>query len=67
LYTDGIVEEFDVSKGGTFGPEGVRAIAEKSKDYHGHYVAHAIAEEAAKYGLLNAKDDRTIVVADILA
>jgi sigma-B regulation protein RsbU (phosphoserine phosphatase) len=67
LYTDGIVEEFDVSKGGTFGPEGVRAIAEKCKDYHGRYVAHAIAEEAAKYGLMNAKDDRTIVVADILA
>jgi sigma-B regulation protein RsbU (phosphoserine phosphatase) len=67
LYTDGIVEEFDVSKGGTFGPEGVRAIAEKFKNYDGRYVAHAIAEEAAKYGLLNAKDDRTIVVADILA
>jgi sigma-B regulation protein RsbU (phosphoserine phosphatase) len=67
LYTDGIVEEFDVSKGGTFGPEGVRAIAEKCKDYHGRYAAHAIAEEAAKYGLMSAKDDRTIVVADILA
>jgi sigma-B regulation protein RsbU (phosphoserine phosphatase) len=67
LYTDGIVEEFDVSRGGTFGPEGVRAIAEKCKAYDGHYVAHAIAEEAAKYGLMSAKDDRTIVVADILA
>jgi sigma-B regulation protein RsbU (phosphoserine phosphatase) len=67
LFTDGIVEEYDVSKGGTFGPEGVRVMAEKCKDYDGRYAAHAIAEEAAKYGLLNAKDDRTIVVADILA
>ena len=67
LYTDGIIEEYDISKGGTFGPEGVRAVAEKCKDYDGRYAAHAIAEEAAKYGLLNAKDDRTIVVADILA
>ena len=67
LYTDGIIEEYDISKGGTFGPEGVRAVAEKCKDYDGRYAAHAIAEEAAKYGLLNAKDDRTIVVADILS
>ncbi|MDR0875117.1 MAG: SpoIIE family protein phosphatase [Clostridiales Family XIII bacterium] len=67
LYTDGIVEEFDMSKGGTFGQEGVRAVAEKYKDCDGRYVAYEIADEAAKYVLLNAKDDRTIVVADILA
>ncbi|MDR3305673.1 MAG: serine/threonine-protein phosphatase [Clostridiales Family XIII bacterium] len=67
LYTDGIIEEVDPVRKRAFGQEGVREIAEKCQDYSGAYLARAIIEASSKYTLLTAKDDRTILVADILA
>ena len=67
LFTDGIVEEVDTATGKTFGAEGVRDLAEKNRDYNGRYLARKIMDESAKYALITAKDDRSIVVADILA
>ena len=67
LFTDGIVEEVDSLKGRAFGPEGVRALAEKYHEYSGDYLVRAIIDESARYALINAKDDRSIVVADILS
>ena len=67
LFTDGIVEEVDSTKGRAFGQEGVRALAEKCHAYSGSYLARAIIEESARYSLISAKDDRSIVVADILS
>jgi len=67
LYTDGIVEEVDSATGKVFGPEGVRELAEKYHEYNGSYLARKIMDESARYMLLNAKDDRTILIADILS
>ncbi|MDR1796065.1 MAG: SpoIIE family protein phosphatase [Clostridiales Family XIII bacterium] len=67
LYTDGIVEEMDTLTKKTFGPEGVRETAERLHAYDGKFLVHAIVEEAAKYSLLAAKDDRTIVAIDVLS
>jgi len=67
LYTDGIVEEVDSATGKVFGPEGVREIAEKYHEYNGSYLVRKIVDESARFLLLNAKDDRTILVADILS
>ena len=67
LFTDGIVEEVDSTKGRAFGPEGVRALAEKYHAFRGDYLAQTIMDESARYALISAKDDRSIVVADILS
>ncbi|MDR1816308.1 MAG: SpoIIE family protein phosphatase [Clostridiales Family XIII bacterium] len=67
LYTDGIVEEVDALTQRAYGHDGVRETAERCHAYDGKYLAHAIAEESAKYSLLTAKDDRTVVVADFLS
>lgn len=66
LYTDGIVEEYSKAEKKTFGPEGLRKVAEQNYKKDGRVLAEIIIEEAAKYMNLNAKDDRTIVIADIL-
>ena len=66
LYTDGIVEEFDPVRKKVFGAEGVRDTAERFHEYNAASVARAILEESSKYMLVKAKDDRTIVVADIV-
>ena len=67
LFTDGIVEEIDSATGQSFGPEGVRKLAEKHHAYNGGYLARTIMDESARYVLISAKDDRTIVIADILS
>jgi Serine phosphatase RsbU, regulator of sigma subunit len=67
LYTDGIVEEVDSATGKSFGAEGVRELAEKYHEYNGSYLASQIIEESSRFALINAKDDRTIIVADILS
>ena len=66
LYTDGIVEEYSKAEKGTFGPEGLRKVAEANYSEEGRKLAQRIIEESAKYMNLAAKDDRTIVIADIL-
>jgi sigma-B regulation protein RsbU (phosphoserine phosphatase) len=67
LFTDGIVEEIDSATGRALGPEGVRELAERYHEYSGGYLTRTIMNESAKYTLLNAKDDRSIVVADLLS
>ena len=67
LYTDGIVEETDSATGHSLGSEGVRALAEKHHEHSGDYLAKTIMDKSARFALLNAKDDRSIVVADILS
>ncbi|MDR3363535.1 MAG: SpoIIE family protein phosphatase [Clostridiales Family XIII bacterium] len=67
LFTDGIVEEVDSTRGKAFGAEGVRELAEKYHEYNGSYLARTIIDESAKYSLISAKDDRSILVADILS
>ena len=67
LFTDGIVEEVDRTTGRSFGAEGVREMAEKNHEHNGAYLARKIMDESAKYALITAKDDRSIVIADILA
>ena len=66
LYTDGIVEEYSKAEKRSFGPEGLRKVAEEFYSVEAKQLATTIIEEAAKYMNLAAKDDRTIVIADIL-
>ena len=67
LYTDGIVEEVDSATGQSFGVEGVRELASKYHEYSGSYLAQKIIDETKRYSLIGAKDDRSIIVVDILA
>jgi len=67
LYTDGIVEEKDSATGRTLGAEGVRELAETHHEYSGNYLAKTIMDKSTRFALLNAKDDRSIIVADILS
>jgi len=67
LFTDGIIEEVDNATGLSFGSEGVRGLAEKHHAYSGSYLAQMIMDKSARYALINAKDDRSIIVADILS
>jgi len=67
LFTDGVVEEVDPTKKKAYGQEGVRETAERNRNFDGNFLAHAIIEESARFSPLKAKDDRTILVADILA
>jgi len=67
LFTDGIVEEVDSATGEALGAEGVRRLAEKYHAYDGGYLAQKVMEESTRYALISARDDRSIVVADILS
>jgi len=67
LYTDGVVEEVDSATGKSFGSAGVRALAEKHHEYDGKYLARKIVDESTRFTLINAKDDRAVVIADILS
>jgi len=67
LFTDGVVEEVDSMTGAALGSEGVRRIAGEYHDFNGSYLAHKIMEESDRYTLISARDDRSIVVVDILS
>ena len=67
LFTDGIIEEVDSATGRTLGIDGVRELAEKHHEHDGAYLAKTIMDISARFALLNAKDDRSIIVADILS
>jgi len=67
LYTDGIIEERDSVTGLSLGSDGVRKLAEEHHAYNGSYLAKTIMDKSAKFALISAKDDRTIIVADILS
>ena len=67
LFTDGIVEEVDSATGKPLGPEGVRELAEKYHEYDGSYLTRKVIDKSNRFALIGAKDDRSIVVADILS
>jgi sigma-B regulation protein RsbU (phosphoserine phosphatase) len=66
LYTDGIVEEYSKILKTSFGSEGMKAIIEENSHLSGKELTERIVAESDKYPMISAKDDRTIVVADIL-
>jgi sigma-B regulation protein RsbU (phosphoserine phosphatase) len=66
LYTDGIVEEYSKTKKAMFGADGVRRVAEANAGLESGELARVIVEEAAKYAMIAAKDDRTLLVAEML-
>ena len=67
LYTDGIIEERDSVTGHALGADGVRKLAEEHHAYSGSHLAKVIMNKSAGYAMINAKDDRSIIVADILS
>ncbi|MDR0519064.1 MAG: SpoIIE family protein phosphatase [Clostridiales Family XIII bacterium] len=66
LYTDGLIEEYSKVEKSVFGPEGVRRVAEMNAGLNGKELAEKIISEAAKYTMISAKDDRTLLVAEML-
>ena len=68
LYTDGITEEFNEEEQKAFGVEGVKAILINSNVIEGTELAHKIVNSASDYSTERfAKDDRAILVAEILS
>ncbi|MDR0356940.1 MAG: SpoIIE family protein phosphatase [Clostridiales Family XIII bacterium] len=66
LYTDGVIEEYSRMEKKIFGSDGVRRVAEKFFDYEGKALAKKIVSEAETYMMTKAKDDRTVIIADML-
>jgi sigma-B regulation protein RsbU (phosphoserine phosphatase) len=66
LYTDGVIEEYNRTKKSVFGAEGVRRVAEANPNLRGAELAQIIITEAAKYAMVAAKDDRTLLVAEMI-
>jgi len=66
LYTDGLIEEYSRKTKSVFGSEGVRRVAEENALLPGGELAGRIIAEAAKFTMVDAKDDRTLLVAEIL-
>ena len=67
LFTDGIIEEVDSTTGKPLGIEGLRELAAKYHDYDGSYMARKVMDVSNRYALISARDDRSIVVVDILS
>jgi sigma-B regulation protein RsbU (phosphoserine phosphatase) len=66
LYTDGLIEEYSRAEKGVFGADGMRKIAEENHQLEGRAFAKKLVEESEKYVLVSAKDDRAILVVDII-
>ncbi|MDR0852005.1 MAG: SpoIIE family protein phosphatase [Clostridiales Family XIII bacterium] len=66
LYTDGVIEEYSSTEKRMFGAEGVRQTAGAYYKFGGQQLAQKIISEANKYTLGGAKDDRAIIIAEIL-
>ena len=67
LYTDGITEEFNEEEQKAFGAEGVRNILKSNAGLDGKSLAIKIVDSASDYSTVRlAKDDRAIMIADIL-
>jgi sigma-B regulation protein RsbU (phosphoserine phosphatase) len=66
LYTDGVIEEYNRTTKSVFGAEGVRRVAEANPNFDGAELAQIIITEAAKYAMVAAKDDRTLLVAEMI-
>jgi serine phosphatase RsbU (regulator of sigma subunit) len=65
LYTDGIIEEYSKTEKSVFGAEGVRRVAEANAGQENDELARSIITEAAKYAMVAAKDDRTLLIAEM--
>jgi serine phosphatase RsbU (regulator of sigma subunit) len=66
LYTDGIIEEYSRTEKSAFGSEGVRRIAEANARLGVGELAQKIIAESSRYMILAAKDDRTLLVTEML-
>jgi sigma-B regulation protein RsbU (phosphoserine phosphatase) len=70
LYTDGILEEFGDESDGksqkSFGVEDLKALLCRGADKSGKALAAEIAGAAAKFSGANPKDDRAVLIADII-
>jgi sigma-B regulation protein RsbU (phosphoserine phosphatase) len=66
LYTDGLIEEYSKVEKSVFGADGVRRAAESNASLQGVELARKIVSEAAKYTMVSAKDDRTLLVAEMM-
>jgi sigma-B regulation protein RsbU (phosphoserine phosphatase) len=66
LYTDGLIEEYNRTTKSVFGAEGVRRVTEANSNLDGAELARVIIAEAAKYAMVAAKDDRTLLVAEMV-
>jgi len=66
LYTDGLSEEQGIGMQEPFGSAGVRRIVEENYRLPGNELVEKVAEKSTELSIGKAKDDRTIVVIDIL-
>ncbi|MDR0854202.1 MAG: serine/threonine-protein phosphatase [Clostridiales Family XIII bacterium] len=67
LYTDGLIEEYSPVHKKEFGQEGIRRTVEANLHLDTGKMAKVLLDESAKYIMSYAKDDRTIIVAEILS
>jgi sigma-B regulation protein RsbU (phosphoserine phosphatase) len=67
LYTDGLIEEYSKVEKSVFGSAGVRRIAEENNHLDGKSLAELIITEASKYAMVQAADDRAILIVDIIS
>jgi sigma-B regulation protein RsbU (phosphoserine phosphatase) len=66
LYTDGLIEEYSKVERSVFGSAGVRRVAVANHGLDGKSLAKLIINEAGKYAMVQASDDRAILIADII-
>ncbi|MDR1136521.1 MAG: SpoIIE family protein phosphatase [Clostridiales Family XIII bacterium] len=66
LYTDGIIEEFNIEEQKAFGAEGVKAILHENIGVDGQELAMKIVNAARDFSAEKPKDDRAIMIADVL-
>jgi sigma-B regulation protein RsbU (phosphoserine phosphatase) len=66
LYTDGIIEEYNKAEKKAFGAEGVKEILRENAGLEGRALAMMIVSAARDFSEDKPKDDRAIMVADVL-
>jgi sigma-B regulation protein RsbU (phosphoserine phosphatase) len=66
LFTDGLAEEQGIGMQEPFGSLGVRRVVEENYRLSGNELAKKVAEKSTELSIGKAKDDRTVVVIDIL-
>ncbi|MDR1572279.1 MAG: SpoIIE family protein phosphatase [Clostridiales Family XIII bacterium] len=66
LYTDGIVEEYSRAERKAFGAEGIKDMLRKNLGLDGRALARGIVSAATEFSDAKAKDDRAIMIADVL-
>ncbi|MDR2611146.1 MAG: SpoIIE family protein phosphatase [Clostridiales Family XIII bacterium] len=66
LFTDGLAEEHDIRKQEPFGSEGIRRTTAEYQHLPSPQLVKKIVEKSEEFTVGKAKDDRTILIADIL-